>query len=153
MNKLKKAMLFAFVLSFISLSCNNSKQHTTKTAVNKSASTINKNENQVVEGKVIELTPAKFKENSKNQQILDVRTPFEFSQGYIKGAKNINFLDKNFLEKVNSFDKSKPIYVYCKSGYRSGIAAKQMAESGFKEVYELKNGIINWVRNNNEIEK
>jgi len=141
------------VVSIISVSCKNSKSHAPKTAGAKISSSINKNENQVVEGKVAILTPVEFKEKSKNQQLLDVRTPFEFKQGYIKGAKNINFFDKNFLEEVNSFDKSKPIYVYCKSGHRSGMAVKQMSKLGFKEIYELKNGIINWVRNNNQIEK
>lgn len=153
MNKFIKVVLFAFVISIISISCKNSKQHALKTAEKEISSKTNKDGDQVTEGKITVLTPAEFKEKSKNQQILDVRTPFEFSQGYIKGAKNINIFDKNFSGELNSFNKNKPIYVYCKSGHRSGIAVKQMAKSGFKEIYELKNGIINWVRNNNKIEK
>lgn len=89
------------------------------------------------------LTPAEFKEKSQNNPIIDVRTPMEFSQGYIKGVKNINYFDSNFTKQKNFFDKSKPIYVYCKTGQRSKIASEKMVQLGFKEVYDLKGGIIN----------
>ena len=41
-------------------------------------------------------------------------------------------------------DKEKPIAVYCKSGGRSGGASKLLLELGFKEIYDLEGGILNW---------
>lgn len=149
MKKSIKLVWFVLVVSLISLSCKNNNSNTNKTAINSSASQTT----QQVTGKITVLTPAEFREKSKNNTIIDVRTPFEYSQGYIKGSKNINFFDKDFMNKIASYNKNKPIYVYCKSGHRSGIAVKKMVELGFKNVYELKGGIINWVRSNNEIEK
>jgi rhodanese-related sulfurtransferase len=43
-------------------------------------------------------------------------------------------------------DKNIPVFVYCRSGGRSGKAAKKMKEKGFKSVYNLEGGIIAWQR-------
>lgn len=79
-----------------------------------------------------------------NPVLLDVRTPGEFSGGYIKGAINIDYNSGDFSEKVNKLDKSEPVFVYCLSGGRSSSAANQMRSSGFKNVIELKGGIMKW---------
>ncbi len=157
---MKKSIKLLGIISlsvlFISVSCKNNKQATTNKLANSSNTVSSRsitNGTQERQGKVTVLSPSDFKEKAKNNTIIDVRTPFEYSQGYIKGSKNINFFDKDFMNKIASYNKNKPIYVYCKSGHRSGIAVKKMVELGFKNVYELKGGIINWVRSNNEIEK
>ncbi|MCF6181961.1 rhodanese-like domain-containing protein [Lutibacter sp.] len=149
MNKSIKLVCFVLVVSLISLSCKNNNANKNKIAINSSASQTT----QQITGKISVLTPAEFKEKAQNNPIIDVRTPFEYSQGYIKGSKNINFFDKDFLNEIASYNKNEPIYVYCKSGHRSGIAVKKMIQLGFKDVYELQGGIINWVRSNNKIEK
>jgi rhodanese-related sulfurtransferase len=153
MNTSIKLVSFVLVVSLISLSCKNNNSSNNKTAINSPTTQTTLLKNQQITGKITVLTPAEFKEKSQNNPIIDVRTPFEYSQGYIKGSKNINFFNKDFMNEIASYNKAKPIYVYCKSGHRSGIAVKKMAKLGFKEVYELKGGIINWVRSNNEIEK
>jgi len=79
-----------------------------------------------------------------NPVILDVRTPEEFSGGYIAGAININYNSDEFSKKVNKLDKDETVYVYCLAGSRSADAAKEMRESGFKNVVELKGGILKW---------
>lgn len=79
-----------------------------------------------------------------NPVLLDVRTPDEFSGGYIAGAININYNSEEFSQKVNKLDKSEPVYVYCLSGGRSSSAAGEMRKSGFKNVIELKGGILKW---------
>lgn len=80
------------------------------------------------------------------KQIIDVRTPQEFSTGYIAEAKNINFYDKNFKEKLENLDKNQPVFVYCKGGGRSAEAAKLLEASGFNQVYDLDGGILSWTR-------
>lgn len=152
MKTLIKTVLTILVVSFISLSCKNNQANKTNNSGTVS-SKVSSSDTQTIKDKITVLFPSEFKEKSQNNPIIDVRTPMEFSQGYIKGAKNINFFDSNFTKQINSFDKSKPIYVYCKTGHRSEIASEKMIQLGFKEVYDLKGGIINWVRSNNKIEK
>ena len=86
-------------------------------------------------------------------QIIDVRTPEEWEGGTLKGAKKINFYDENFKEQLGKLNKKKPVYVYCKSGGRSGKAAKQMKEMGFTSIYNLVGGITAWKKAGNEIVK
>ncbi|MDX1829426.1 MAG: rhodanese-like domain-containing protein [Lutibacter sp.] len=152
MKTLIKTVLTVLVVSFISLSCKNNQANKINNSSTVS-SKVSNSDTQAIKDKITVLSPSEFKEKSQNNPIIDVRTPMEFSQGYIKGAKNINFFDSDFAKQINSFDKSKPIYVYCKTGHRSEIASEKMVQLGFKEVYDLKGGIINWVRNNNKIEK
>ena len=99
------------------------------------------------ENKVVDLAPDDFKSTlaSKPDAVLvDVRTPDEFSEGIIEGAINIDFNDPSFGEKINALDKSKPYFVYCLSGKRSGDAAEQMESAGFKNVYILNGGYKDW---------
>ena len=77
-------------------------------------------------------------------EVLDVRTPEEWAEGSIKGATKMNFFDSDFNAQLEKLDKSKPIYVYCKAGGRSGKAAKQMNKMGFTTVYNLVGGITAW---------
>ena len=82
---------------------------------------------------------------SKNQVIIiDVRTPGEYKEGHIKNAQNINVQSNDFREKMQYFDKEKPIYIYCRSGGRSASAGKILEEMGFTEIYDLKGGILSW---------
>jgi rhodanese-related sulfurtransferase len=80
----------------------------------------------------------------ENIQLIDVRTPQEYADGFINGAKNINVNDKNFENEIQKLDKSKPVYVYCRSGARSQTAAKKMIALGFKQVVDLQGGYMNW---------
>lgn len=77
---------------------------------------------------------------NENVQVVDVRTAMEFQQGHFDNAINISFFDSNFVTQMERFDKSKPIYLYCKSGNRSGKAAGLLAAKGFEEIYDLKGG-------------
>lgn len=94
---------------------------------------------------VIAVNVTEFAELLKKDegQLLDVRTPEEWALGSIKGASKINFFEANFREQLNKLDKTKPVYVYCKSGGRSGKAAKQLEKKGFT-VYNLIGGISAW---------
>lgn len=104
-------------------------------------------------GEIHVVTPADFKEKSANQTIVDIRTPQEFAEGYIEGAVNINVFDEDFLDQMAQFDKSKPIFIYCRSGNRTSSASKKLSELGFQQVYDLQGGIVNWSRNNQPITK
>jgi rhodanese-related sulfurtransferase len=81
---------------------------------------------------------------NKKSQLIDVRTPSEYRSNKIKGAKNINFHSRNFIDEIDKLDRSKPVLVYCKSGFRSRRSAKKLAKLGFSEIYNLKRGILDW---------
>lgn len=93
------------------------------------------------------LHPKEFAEKIKttdHPQILDVRTPDEFESEHIDNAKNVNWNSDDFEAKAASYDKSKPVFVYCLSGGRSKKAAAKLKELGFDTVYELDGGFLNW---------
>ena len=123
-----------FFLSFclFTLSCSNSE----------------KKETNATEKKISEtLSPQEFKsklESIPGAVVVDVRTPEEISTGFLKGAINIDFKDPTFEENIKTLDKSKPYFVYCLSGKRSGSAAEIMEEAGFNEVYTLEDGLQRW---------
>jgi len=78
-------------------------------------------------------------------QLLDVRTPQEFTEGYIKGAVNADWNNETeFKAQANKLNKTKPVYVYCLSGIRSGKAADWLAANGFVSVTNLEGGIKAW---------
>jgi len=94
-----------------------------------------------------EIAPKDFAEKIKtteNPQILDVRTPEEFESEHIDNAANVNWNSEDFAGKVATYDKSKPVFVYCLSGGRSKKAAAKLNELGFTTVYELEGGIMKW---------
>ncbi|MBP6181923.1 thioredoxin domain-containing protein [Flavobacterium sp.] len=116
--------IYLIILSFVILSCNGqtSKNVTTveaKAFAEKIAATL-------------------------NPQILDVRTPEEFASGHIDSAKNVDWLSNDFITNTAKFDKSKPVFVYCKSGGRSQKAAEKLSELGFTTIYQLDGGILKW---------
>ena len=78
-------------------------------------------------------------------QLIDIRTPTEFSSGHIENAVNVDFFNQhNFKAAFTKLDKKKPLYIYCRSGNRSSRAAKQLAGLGFEKIYDLKGGYMKW---------
>lgn len=77
-------------------------------------------------------------------QILDVRTAEEFTSEHIDNATNMDWFGNNFAAEAEKFDKSKPVFVYCKSGGRSAKAASKLAELGFTNIYDLQGGMMKW---------
>lgn len=76
--------------------------------------------------------------------ILDVRTSDEFSSGHLSEAVLLDIYARDFRQRVNQLDKSKPVFVYCASGVRSNSAAKILWDAGFREIYDLKGGFSAW---------
>lgn len=72
--------------------------------------------------------------------LLDVRTPFEFNEGHIENAKNIDFSVSTFEQEIEKLDKDQPVFLYCAIGVRSAKAASLMRKKGFKHVFDLDGG-------------
>lgn len=97
-----------------------------------------------------ELKVVEFKqklESTQDKVLLDVRTPEEYAEGHLAGSLNIDWNGDAFDAGVAKLDKSKPVFVYCRSGRRSAAAASAMRQMGFKQVYGMKGGIEEWKGN------
>ena len=86
-------------------------------------------------------------------QVIDVRTPDEYAQGFIKNSTLMNFNDPSFKSQLESLNKNKAVAVYCHSGARSNQAFEMMKEMGFKKIYELQGGIVAWQDGGKQIQQ
>jgi len=75
--------------------------------------------------------------------LIDIRTPKEFEDYHIPGAKMIDFKNKNFKNEFSKLDKKVPVLIYCRSGGRSRSATKILTKMGY-DVYNLDKGMIQW---------
>ena len=132
--------LLLVILSFTFISC---AQNTAKKEVKD-----NGNKYAIQDQQVVELiNPKDLNAKLGDIQLIDIRTPGEYTGGYIEGAININFFDSDFNAQMAKLNKDKELYIYCRSGNRSGKAAKRLKDQGFTKIYDLQGGILNWNRN------
>lgn len=122
-----KTLLFLAMLTFIA-ACSSSSNNVYGQVINK------------------KVEKAEFTKLMKKSgvQLIDVRTSREFSNGFITGAKNIDYNGDSFEKQIKKLDKNKPVLVYCAAGGRSENAAELLKEWGFKEVYDLIGGYNGW---------
>lgn len=93
------------------------------------------------------LTPTEFHDammKNKDIQLVDARTAAEFEEGHLQDALNIDVLEKDFITKAEKLNLEQPIYVYCRSGKRSAKAALILKDAGFKEIYDMQGGYLQW---------
>lgn len=76
--------------------------------------------------------------------VLDVRQAGEYRGGHLRGAKHAPV--GLMAQRAQRMDASKTYLVYCRSGSRSNRAASVLASRGFKDVYNLRGGIVGWER-------
>lgn len=76
--------------------------------------------------------------------ILDVRTPGEYKEEHLAGARQLDFLNTSVFDAgIKQLDNTHTYYVYCRSGKRSHNACIKMKKQGLK-VFDLEGGILNW---------
>lgn len=73
--------------------------------------------------------------------LVDVRTSGEYSNGHIKGARNIPLDNLSRISK--KVTKDKDVIVYCQSGSRSAQAMRTLKSMGYTKVHNL-GGIGKW---------
>ncbi len=146
-NKIKKTFKFANFNSINSSVCNYQPFHRGKVKIKKEVVPMG-----------IKISKRKFKNlvdptkwnkliKNKNTFILDARKPFEYEVGTFKGSINPN-VDKfrefpNYLKKIK---KNKTIAMFCTGGIRCEKASFFLEKKGFKNVFQLKGGIINYLQ-------
>lgn len=82
--------------------------------------------------------------NKKDAVLVDVRTQMEYNMGHIPGSLLIDISHPTFFDEIAKLDKNKEYLLYCRSGSRSYHAGQQMVMLGFKKVYNLESGLIDW---------
>lgn len=80
--------------------------------------------------------------DNKDTYIIDVREEYEYVSGHIENSYNVPYSNFSLINEMDiSFDSK--IVVYCQSGNRSGMAARQLVEMGYTNVYDM-GGINSW---------
>lgn len=74
--------------------------------------------------------------------LLDVRTPQEYREGRISGSQNLPLQDLSRVEAVVK-NKETPLFVYCRSGARSGQAIRLLQRMGYTNVRNI-GGILSY---------
>lgn len=72
-----------------------------------------------------------------NAYLIDVRAPEEYAEKHLKYAQNINIRSAEFGPKISQLDKRKTMYLYCRSGNRSGKATDSLLTLGYQFSYNI----------------
>ena len=135
--------LILFFLLPATLSYSSCESNTKKTDI-KSENNSALNQEQVPKVQVIPADEYKKAVSQPEIQLVDVRTPEEYNNGHIGNALNIDYYNPEFKNQIAKLDKTKPVYIYCRSGSRSQSAAKIMEELGFVSIIDLKGGYMKY---------
>lgn len=76
--------------------------------------------------------------------VIDIRTPEEFAEGHIEGARLIDYKSADFQEKVAQLDRDQSYLLHCRSGRRSNKSLGTWEELGFQKLYHLDSGFLGW---------
>jgi phage shock protein E len=74
--------------------------------------------------------------------LLDVRTPEEFAEGHVPGAKNIPVAE--IEGRAAEVPKDRPVVVYCRSGARVQRANAILRERGYTNLVEMEGSMLAW---------
>jgi rhodanese-related sulfurtransferase len=75
-------------------------------------------------------------------EVIDVREPWEFEEGHIKGAKLMPL--GNIRQWAKVLDKNKDIYLVCRTGARSAAAYQNLKAAGFEKITNVSGGMVAW---------
>ena len=93
------------------------------------------------------LTPLQWNKflKLKNSKIIDARKPFEYKVGTFRKAINPNTYNfREFKNYLSTIKKSEHVGMFCTGGIRCEKASNYLYKNGFKNIYMLKGGIINY---------
>jgi len=111
--------------------------------------TINSNERNIE----THLEPKEWNKLIKNKDthIIDTRKPFEYKVGTFKRSVNPNVTNfRDFPKYLNKLKKNKPVAMFCTGGIRCEKTSVYLKRKGFKNIYQLNGGILNYL---NKIKK
>ncbi|MDC0046396.1 rhodanese-related sulfurtransferase [Candidatus Pelagibacter sp.] len=148
-NQLKKVLKFK---DFNSI--NKSKSlfqpfHKPKVKIKSEVVPMNLKLDKMIQKKDSHIEPYKWNKLIKDKRtiIIDARKPFEYDVGTFKGSVNPrvdNFRD--FPKYLKKLKKNQPIAMFCTGGIRCEKASVYLEKKGFNNVYQLKGGILNYLK-------
>ena len=100
----------------------------------------NKSNSETKSTMSIDISTVEFEEKRAETEgvIIDVRTQDEYNEGHLAEADfQYDLMNGEFQSQLDSLDKDKTYYLYCRSGNRSGQAARIMKKAGFEKVYNV----------------
>ncbi len=84
---------------------------------------------------------------NKNTHIIDARKPFEYKIGTFKRSVNPNIDNfRDFPKYLNKLKKNKPVAMFCTGGIRCEKTSIYLKQKGFKNIYQLNGGILNYLK-------
>jgi UPF0176 protein len=79
--------------------------------------------------------------------IIDTRKPFEYNVGTFKKSVNPNVKNfRDFPKYLNKLKKDKPVAMFCTGGIRCEKTSVYLKKKGFKNIYQLNGGILNYLK-------
>ena len=138
-----KGLIFLLIISltlFSSCSGNANTEETQNTTIYTTETSIN---NSLTYEQISGEEAKHLMDTETDYIIIDARTIEEFSEGHIEGAILIPEYEISQRAEKELPDKEQLILVYCRSGRRSKIAARALADLGYTNVREF-GGIIDW---------
>ena len=95
------------------------------------------------------IIPSKWNKliSNKKTVVIDVRKPFEYKVGTFKRSINPNINNfREFPNYLKKLDKKQTVAMFCTGGIRCEKASVYLEKKGFNKVYQLKGGIINYLK-------
>ena len=135
-------------------SSNNSKSkfqpfHKPKVKVKKEVVPMNLNLNSKERNIETHLNPYEWNKliKKKDTHIIDTRKPFEYDVGTFKKSVNPNVKNfRDFPKYLNKLEKDKPVAMFCTGGIRCEKTSVYLKKKGFKNIYQLNGGILNYLK-------
>jgi UPF0176 protein len=131
-----------------SSSCKFQPFHKAKVKIKKEVVPFGLNLNKKNKKKNIYIKPDEWNKliNKKNTLLIDARKTFEYKVGTFRGASNPNVNNfRDFPKYLNKVKKSQPIAMFCTGGIRCEKASVYLKNNGFKNVFQLKGGILGYL--------
>jgi len=122
--------------------------HRAKVKIKKEVVPIGLNLNEKIKKNNQYIDPNKWNEVIKKKDIflIDARKAFEYKVGTFKGAVNANVNHfRDFPQYLNKIKKKQSVAMFCTGGIRCEKASVYLKKNGFKNVYQLKGGILNYL--------
>ncbi len=135
-------------------SLNNSKSkfkpfHKPKVKIKKEVVPMNLKLSNRIKKKNTHIDPTKWNKLIKKKEtlLLDARKPFEYKVGSFKKSVNPNIGNfRDFPKYLKNLKKDQPIAMFCTGGIRCEKASVYLEKKGFKNIYQLKGGIVNYLK-------
>ena len=144
-----------FLFSFKKFDCENTSKslfqpfHKPKVKIKKEVVPMNFTLNPKERNTKTHLDPKKWNDliKKKDTHIIDTRKSFEYDVGTFKKSINPdidNFRD--FPKYLNKLNKKKPVAMFCTGGIRCEKTSVYLKNKGFKNIYQLNGGILNYLK-------